>query len=76
MVGGEGAAGMQGVMGGGNLATQSEITTTFFFACIIQGFGSGLVAGVFEDGTFTASVKHVFIMVFSSWFIFKILLGV
>lgn len=76
MVGGEGAAGMQGVMGGSKLATQSEITTMFFFACIIQGFGSGLVAGVFEDGTFTASVKHVFIMVFSSWFIFKMLLGV
>jgi len=76
MVGGEGAAGMQGVMGGGNFATQSEITTTFFYACIIQAFGSGLVAGVFEDGTFTASVKHVFIMVFSSWFVFKLLLGV
>ena len=76
MVGSEGAAGMQGVMGGRNLASQSEIFTTFFYACIIQGFGSGLVAGVFEDGTFTASVKHVFIMVFSSWFAFKFIVGV
>ena len=76
MVGGEGAEGMQGVMGGRNLASQDEIVTTFFFACIVQGFGSGLVAGVFEDGTFTASVKHVFIMVFVSWFTFKFLLGV
>jgi len=76
MVGGAGAEGMQGVMGGRNLASQQEITTTFFYACIIQGFGSGLVAGVFEDGTFTASVKHVFIMVFASWFAFKFMLGV
>ncbi|GAG27194.1 unnamed protein product, partial [marine sediment metagenome] len=75
MVGGEGAAGMQGVMGGSNLATQSEITTTFFFACIIQGFGSGLVAGVFEDGTFTASVKHIFIMVIVTWFMFRFVIG-
>jgi len=75
MVGGEGASGMQGVMGGANLATQAEITTTFFYACIVQGFGSGLVAGVFEDGTFTSSVKHVFIMVLSSWVAFRVLLG-
>ena len=76
MVGGEGAAGMQGVMGGGNFASLGEITTTFFYACIVQAFGSGLVAGVFEDGTFTASVKHIFIMVFMSWFAFKFMLGV
>ena len=76
MVGNEGSEGMSGVMGGGNTASQGEIFTTFFFACVIQGFGSGLVAGVFEDGTFTASVKHVFIMVFLSWFTFKFLLGV
>ena len=74
---GEGGAGMQGVMGGGGtLASLQEIMTTFFYACIIQGFGSGLVAGVFEDGTFTASVKHIFIMVLISWFTFKFMLGV
>jgi len=74
---GEGGTGMQGVMGGGGtLASLQEIMTTFFYACIIQGFGSGLVAGVFEDGTFTASVKHVFIMVFISWYTFKFMLGV
>jgi archaeal flagellar protein FlaJ len=73
---GEGGQGMQGVMGGGSLAETKEIITTFFYACIIQGFGSGLVAGVFEDGTFTASSKHVFIIVLISWLSFKIILGV
>jgi flagellar protein FlaJ len=76
MVGG-GGADMQAVMGkGSNPVSLQEITTTFFYACIIQGFGSGIVAGIFEDGTFTASVKHVFIMVFISWFMFKFSLGV
>jgi len=76
MVGGEGSTGMQGVMGGGSLASLEEIVTTFFYACIVQAFGSGAVAGVFEDGTFTASIKHIFIMVFMSWLSFKLLLGV
>jgi len=74
---GDGGSGMQSVMGkGGSTASLQEITTTFFYACIVQGFGSGIVAGIFEDGTFTASVKHVFIMVFISWFTFKLSLGV
>jgi flagellar protein FlaJ len=73
---GESAIGLQGVMGGGNLVSLQEISTTFFYACIIQGFGTGLVAGVFEDGTFTAGAKHVFIMVLMSWIVFKFLVGV
>ncbi len=76
MVGGEGAQGMQGVMGGGSIASQEEITAVFYLACIIQSFGSALVAGVFEDGRFTSSVKHIFIMVFSTWLMFKLTLGV
>jgi len=76
MVGNEGSSGLQGVMGSGASASLHEIVSTFFYACIVQGFGSGLVAGVFEDGTITASTKHVFIMVFISWLMFKIALGV
>jgi len=76
MVGTEGSSGMQGIMGGGNMASQREITDVFYLACIIQAFGSALVAGVFEDGRYTSSVKHIFIMVFSTWLMFKILVGV
>lgn len=74
---GEGAEGMQGIMGGGaGAVTQEEITAVFYFAALVQGFGSGIVAGVFEDGHFTSGVKHMFIMVGISWILFKILLGV
>jgi flagellar protein FlaJ len=68
---------MQGVMGGGGgVVTQQEVTVVFYFAALVQGFGSGIVAGVFEDGHFTSGVKHMFIMVGVSWILFKILLGV
>jgi|WetSurMetagenome_2_1015567.scaffolds.fasta_scaffold00095_6 archaeal flagellar protein FlaJ len=76
MVGGEGSQGMQGVMGGGSIASQKDITGMFYLACLVQAFGSALVAGVFEDGRITSSVKHIFIMVFSTWLMFKITLGV
>ena len=76
MVGTEGSQGMQGIMGGGNLASQREINDVFYLACIVQAFGSALVAGVFEDGRYTSSVKHIFIMVLSTWLMFKILLGI
>ncbi len=76
MVGGEGSQGMQGIMGGGAAVSQAEITGVFYLACLVQSFGSALVAGVFEDGRFTSSVKHIFIMVFATWLLFKITLGV
>ena len=76
MVGTEGSQSMQGIMGGGSLASQQEITGVFYLACIVQAFGSALVAGVFEDGRYTSSVKHVFIMVLTTWLIFKLAAGV
>jgi len=69
----------QGGVGGGMGATQGHIdaiTAVFFWAGILQGFGSGMVAGVFEDGKFVSGVKHIFIMVLITWFIFKLIIGV
>jgi hypothetical protein len=63
-------------MGGGSIASQQEIAGVFYLACLVQAFGSALVAGVFEDGRYTSSVKHIFIMVFVTWIMFKLLLGV
>jgi hypothetical protein len=76
MVGGPGSQGMQGIMGGGNNASRKDISNMFYLACLVQAFGSALVAGVFEDGRYTSSVKHIFIMVFSTWLMFKLTLGV
>lgn len=76
MVGTEGAQSMQGIMGGRSLASQQQITGVFYLACIIQAFGSALVAGVFEDGRYSSSVKHIFIMVLTTWLMFKFVIGV
>ncbi|MEA3458344.1 MAG: type II secretion system F family protein [Candidatus Thermoplasmatota archaeon] len=71
---GSGAQGLQGVMGGGTVK-QEDVSMVFYLATLVQGLGSGLVAGVFEDGNLSSSVKHVFVMVLISWLAFKILLG-
>jgi flagellar protein FlaJ len=76
VVGGNGAQGMQGLMGGGSNASQEEISGVFYLACLVQAFGSALTACVFEDGKFSSSVKHVFIMVLITWLAFKMTLGV
>jgi flagellar protein FlaJ len=72
---GSGAQGMQGALGGGSVQ-QEDILPIFYYATLIQGFGSGLVAGVFEDGDYSSSVKHVFILVLVNWIAFKVLLGI
>jgi len=76
VVGNKGGQGMQGLMGGSSNASQGEIAGVFYLACLMQSFGSALVAGVFEDGQFSSSVKHIFIMILFTWIAFKLLLGV
>jgi flagellar protein FlaJ len=77
MVGGQGSQGMAGLMGGGGgNISQKGISGVFYLACLVQAFGSALVAGVFEDGQFSSSIKHIFIMILLTWLSFKMLLGV
>jgi hypothetical protein len=72
---GEGAEGLSVTMGGTGVLSQVAILQAFYFATIVQSVGTGLVAGVFEDGHLESSVKHVFIMVIVSWMVFKFLIG-
>jgi len=60
---------------GGSLINQAEIIQVFYFATLAQSIGTGLVAGIFEDGHFPSSVKHVFILVFISWIVFKFIVS-
>jgi len=68
---GEGQGGLANVMGVAGTIKQYDITFAFFITTIIQGAGMGVVTGVFEEGKITAGIKHIFIMVFITWFIFK-----
>jgi len=76
MIGGEGAKGMQGIMGGASIANKEEVLFLFYLSCLVQAFGSAIVAGVFEDGHLSSSSKHIFIMMLATWICFKLLLGV
>lgn len=49
-------------------------TRIFFHAALIQGIGSGLVAGVMTEGHPLGGLKHSFIMTIISWLFFRVLL--
>ena len=72
---GSGAQGLQGSMGGGAV-NQNEVFMVFYLATLVQAFGSGIVAGVFEDANIISGAKHVFVMVLVSWIAFKMLVGI
>ena len=72
---GEGAASLAETHGGEGGITEENIVPVFFYATIVQSFGMGLVTGVFEEGNVISGVKHVFIMVFITWAIFKFAVG-
>jgi flagellar protein FlaJ len=73
---GSSAEGLATTLGGGNIIGQQTIIQVFYFATLAQSMGTGLVAGIFEDGNVQSSVKHIFILVLISWFVFKFVLGV
>jgi flagellar protein FlaJ len=56
--------------------TTKDIVQVFYIATLIQGLGSGLVAGAFEDGRFSSSVKHIFILTLITWVVFRFIIGV
>lgn len=68
------AQGLSQAMGSG-FVNQAEMIQIFYFATLAQSIGTGLVAGVFEDGHFESSVKHIFILTFISWIVFKFIVS-
>ncbi len=73
---GEAAQGLSTAVGGQGDISQSGIIQVFYFATIVQSVGTGVVAGVFEDGHLQSSVKHVFILLLVTWMVFKFIVGV
>jgi len=72
---GEEAEGLAAAVSGGGGIDKNEIIQVFYFATLIQSIGTGVVAGVFEDGHLESSVKHIFILVVISWIVFKFIVG-
>ena len=71
-----GSEGLAVATGATGRITKDDIVQVFFHAALVQSVGMGLVTGVFEEGNLASGVKHIFIMVLVTWFIFKIAVGI
>ena len=67
-----GAAGGGGFLGAFDLDAYKRM---FFHASLIQGFCSGLIAGVMGEGSVISGLKHSLIMMTVALLIFKLLVG-
>lgn len=72
---GEGAASFAAGTHGGEAIREEHVLPVFYLAAIIQSIGMGIVTGVFEEGRMVSGIKHVFIMTFIAWFVFKFMVG-
>ena len=61
-------------IGGG--ADVEEMFSLFYYAALIQSFGSGMVAGIFENGEYSTGIKHSFILILVTWLVFKFLIKI
>ncbi len=73
---GEGFSGLSSTISGAsgiasNRITVSDITSLFFAASVVQSIFMGIVVGIFEERDIISGIKHIFIMVFITWIIFK-----
>jgi len=64
-----GAIGTTGFGGGGAGLSQEEISSSFLYLLLVQGFFSGLTIGKLAEGNIKAGVKHSFILMFTSFFV-------
>src|SRR3989344_4173713 len=58
-----------GISGSGGGISQGEISSSFLYLLLVQGFFSGLAIGKLAEGNIKAGVKHSFILMFTSFFV-------
>ncbi|MDP2628797.1 MAG: type II secretion system F family protein [Nanoarchaeota archaeon] len=56
-------------LGQGSVISQDEISSSFLYLLLIQGFFSGLVIGKLAEGNIKAGIKHSFALMFSAFLI-------
>ncbi|HUW44150.1 MAG TPA: type II secretion system F family protein [Bacillota bacterium] len=67
--GGIGGIGGTGMGGGGAPLTQEEISSSFLYLLLVQGFFSGLVIGKLSEGNIKAGIRHSFILMLVAFLI-------
>ena len=63
-----GALGSTGVTSGASVDTK-EISNSFFYLLLVQGFFSGLAIGKLSEGNIKAGIRHSFVLVVMSFLI-------
>ena len=58
-----------GSAGGGGDVSQSQISNSFLYLILVQGFFTGFVIGKLSEGSIKAGVKHSFALMFLSFLI-------
>ncbi len=64
-----GTIGIGGVIGGGGGTSQEELSFSFLYLLLVQGFFSGLTIGKLAEGSVKAGVKHSFALVLMSFLV-------
>jgi len=67
--GATGIGGFGGAGGGGSPITQEEISSSFIYLLLVQGFFCGLVIGKLSEGSIKAGVRHSFVLMLISFLI-------
>lgn len=68
-IGSIGGAGDIGIGVGGGGVSQAEISSSFLYLLLVQGFFSGLTIGKLAEGNIKAGVKHSFALMLASFFV-------
>lgn len=61
--------GIEGIVEGGGTTGQEEVSISFLYLLLVQGFFSGLTIGKLAEGSIKAGVKHSFALVLMSFLI-------
>jgi len=68
-LGGAAGIGIGGIGGNGAPITQEEISSSFLYLLLVQGFFSGLAIGKLSEGNIKAGVRHSFILMLLAFLI-------
>jgi flagellar protein FlaJ len=69
MVSGIAEVSAQGIGLGGEKITQQDISSSFLYLLLVQGFFTGLAIGKLAEGTSKAGIKHSFVLMLSSFLV-------
>lgn len=69
MISGIADTGTLGILGGGGAPIEGDITISFLYLLLVQGFFSGLAIGKLAEGSIKAGIKHSFALMFMSFII-------